>query len=151
MRTPSLRVTLALLGTAAVLAGCGGEPDPVLDKDAILRLKLDDYRITPQNVTVRATTDPMRIKIVAENVGRLTHTVKVERLEPDEAEPDESVVVEPATTTVIGGTGNAAPGETVRSDDIFLAPGEYRLTDTIGNHENLGQYGTLRVEPPPGS
>ncbi len=150
MSTPLVRVTLVLLGTATLFAGCGGEPDPIPDRDAVLRLKLDEYRITPQNITVQATGNPMRIKIVAENVGRLTHTVKVERPKPDDPEPDESVAVEPVASLVVGGTPNAAPGETVRSEDIFLEPGEYRLADTIGNHENLGAYGTLTVKPPPG-
>jgi hypothetical protein len=31
-------------------------------------------------------------------------------------------------------------------DPITLKPGRYRLADTIGNHENLGQYGELTVE-----
>ena len=28
---------------------------------------------------------------------------------------------------------------------VVLKPGTYRLADTIANHENLGQYGTLIV------
>lgn len=151
MTTPYVRVTLALLGTAAVFSGCGGEPSAVTDTDAVVRVKLSEYRITPQNVKVVATTTPMRVRIVATNVGKLTHTVKVERDEDQSDVPDDSVAVEPTNPVLCGSpTGNAAPGEVIRSGDIMLAPGEYRLVDTIGNHENLGQYGTLTVEVPSG-
>lgn len=147
------RLSLALLGATAVLAGCSGEPATVTDRDAVLRVKLDEYRIVPQNIRVQATTVPMRIKIVATNVGRLTHTIKVEPLEDDEErEPDESVVVEdpvPAAP-LLGLTDNVPPGQVGRSDDICVYPGEYRLADTIGNHQNLGQYGALKVTPPDG-
>lgn len=138
---------LALLGTAAVLAGCNGEPAAVVDKDAVLRLKLDEYRIRPQVIRVDATAVPMRIKIVARNLGRLTHNVKIERSE--QPSPDASVTVDP--NAPLGGTPTAHPGETVRSEDIYLDPGTYRLTDTIGNHDNLGQFGTLYVIAPGGS
>jgi hypothetical protein len=30
---------------------------------------------------------------------------------------------------------------------VTLAPGKYRLVCTIANHDNLGQYGELKVEP----
>jgi hypothetical protein len=151
--SPLPRLTIALLGTTAVLAGCGGEPATVTDQDAVLRLKLDEYRIDPQNIRVQATAVPMRIKIVATNVGRLTHTVKVEPLTDDtEREPDDSVLVEedvPAVP-VQGLTDNVPPGQIGRSEDICVYPGEYRLADTIGNHENLGQYGSLTISPPEG-
>ncbi|MCW2959343.1 MAG: hypothetical protein JWP18_2146 [Solirubrobacterales bacterium] len=139
---------MALLGTAAVLAGCGGEPAAVTDKDAVLRLKLDEYTIVPQVVRVVATSDPMPIKIVATNIGRLTHNVKVERDEDAEEPDDTAVLVD--DTKPLGGTPTAQPGQVVRTEEpIPLSPGRYRLTDSIGNHDNLGQYGTLIVEPPP--
>lgn len=159
----SPRLMLTLLGATAVLAGCAGEPAKVVDQDAVLRLKLDEYRITPQNIEVQATSVPMRIKIVATNVGRLTHTVKVERLEDENenAPDDEAVPTDPAPTTAIVGdqAGNAAPGEVVRSgergvrsgEDLMLEPGEYVLADTIGNHQNLGAYGKLTILPPKNS
>lgn len=141
---------MVLVGTATLLGGCGGEPSPVTDKDAVLRLKLDEYRIRPQVVRVVATKIPMEIKIVATNEGRLTHNVKIVRTEEDreDVEPDEAV--RPQTEgEPLGGTPTAQPGEIVRTDPeepILLVPGEYRLTDTIGNHDNLGQYGTLIIE-----
>ncbi|MCW3013162.1 MAG: hypothetical protein JWO02_254 [Solirubrobacterales bacterium] len=150
MITLSARVTLVLLGTAILFAGCGGEPAPVTDKDAVLRFTLDEYTIDPQVVRVVATSNPMPIKIVATNAGRLTHNVKIERVQQDGTQPDESVLVatEPKP---LGGTPTAQPGETVRSEGpLLLVPGRYRITDSIGNHDNLGQYGTLVVEPPRG-
>ncbi|WP_354700412.1 hypothetical protein DSM112329_00686 [Paraconexibacter sp. AEG42_29] len=150
------RLSPALAAAAAVLAGCASEPTAVVDKDAVLRVKVDEYRITPQNITVQATTNPQRIKVVATNVGKLTHTVKIERVEDEDEEPDEEAVVAPVEEEPdIVGTqaGNAPPGGEARSggedgDDLLLEPGEYRLADTIGNHENLGAYGSLTILPP---
>ena len=130
MPLPS-RATLALLGAAALLAGCG-EPDPVTDRDGTLHLTLGDYTITPQNLKVRAG----RIRIVARNEGRLAHDVVVEQLVEEEG-------VQPE---VYGRTAVARAGQTVRErDPIRLAPGRYRILCDIANHDNLGQYGTLEV------
>lgn len=129
---PARRAILALLGAAALVTGCGGgTPDPVTDRDAILRLRLDEYRITPQNLKVAAGP----VRIVARNVGRLTHNVKVE-----EATDEEGV-----TPVVYGGTETMQPGERAPTVTVRLAPGRYRLVCTIGNHDNLGQYADLEV------
>ena len=140
-RTPC--ATLAMLGTAAVLAGCGAaEPAPVTDRDATLRLTLTEYRIQPQSVRVQATRRPMPVRIVATNRGILTHNVKVESIT---AGSEQGTADQP---TVFGGTdGTAQPGQTV-AGTVYLQPGTYRLTCTIANHDNLGQYGTLIVAPP---
>jgi hypothetical protein len=148
--TPCRRVTLALLGTTAVLAGCGGEPAPVLDRDAVLRLSVGEYRITPQNVRVVSTAVPTRLRIVVRNVGRLTHTVKVERMAPDPQPEDEAIVAEPSLVIDGAGVGNVPPGGRELGEPFYLPPGKYRLTDTVGNHENLGAYGELIVDPPTG-
>ncbi len=125
------RAILGLLGAAAVLAGCG-EAAPVRDRDGVLHLRLDEYRIRPVSIRVHAGA----VRIVALDVGRLTHNVRLEAV--DEAEG--------AAPQVLGGTPTAQPGETVRSKDpIVLRPGKYRLVCSIGNHENLGQYATLEV------
>jgi hypothetical protein len=132
--SPSPRASLTTLGLAVLaLGGCfGGEPDPVRDRDATLRLELDEYRIRPGVIKVR----PGRVELVAHNRGRLTHNVKIESEPSGEAEP----------VVVFGGTATAHPGETVEAS-VPLSPGRYRLTCTIANHDNLGQYGTLIVEP----
>jgi plastocyanin len=124
----ALPVALAL---ALGLAGCGDEPEEI--EGRTLRLRLDEFRIIPQDVKV----SPGRLRIVATNAGRLTHNVKIVRQDEDDLE---------APVTEIGGTRTAQPGESpsVRIDD--LEPGEYRLACTIANHDDLGQYGTLVVE-----
>jgi uncharacterized cupredoxin-like copper-binding protein len=123
----------AVAGSLWGLTSCaGGEPDPVRDRDATLRLVVDEYRIRPQSLKVR----PGRVHLVVRNKGRLTHNVKVESEPAGEAEP----------SVIYGGTATAHPGETV-SADVPLAPGKYRLSCTISGHDNLGQYGTLVVEP----
>lgn len=129
----ALRASLLLLGAAALLAGCGGAPDPVTDRDAILRLRLGDpeYAMSPGAIKVRAG----RIRIVARNRGTLTHNVKVEEATQEEG----------ATAKVYGGTRTMQPGQSAPSETIRLFPGRYRLVCTIGNHENLGQYTELEV------
>ena len=123
---------MAVLGAAAVAAGCSGEPAAVAVPGTTLRVKLDEYRIQPQNVQMKAG----RIHLVATNRGRLTHNLVIE-----------SITDDPTKEVVYGRTDTAHPGQTVRErDPITLKPGRYRLADTIGNHENLGQYGELTVE-----
>lgn len=119
----------ALAVACALLAGCGGGSKTVVDRDRVLRLDLDEYRILPARVQVA----PGNIHIVAHNVGRLTHNVVVERGGADQSSPQ-----------VLQRTPTAHPGQTV-SASVVLGPGTYRLVCTISNHENLGQYATLFV------
>jgi len=122
---------MAVLGAAAVAAGCGGEPAAVTVPGSTLRVTLDEYRIQPQNVRMTAG----RIHLVARNTGQLTHNLVVE-----------SITDDPTKEKVYGRTDTAHPGQTVTErDPITLKPGRYRLACTISNHENLGQYGTLTV------
>ena len=122
---------MAMLGAAAVAAGCSGEPAAVAVPGTTLRVTLDEYRIQPQNVRMKAGG----IHLVAVNEGRLTHNLVVE-----------SITDDPTKEVVYGRTDTAHPGETVKErDPITLKPGRYRLACTISNHENLGQYGTLTV------
>jgi plastocyanin len=126
-----LSLILPLCAAAAIAAGCGGD-DPVTIEGRTLRLRLDEYRITPQDVRV----DPGRLRIVGTNVGRLTHNVKIVRRDPSDLE---------APVREIGGTRSTQPGESAAVTFENLEPGEYRLACTIGNHDDLGQYGTLIV------
>jgi hypothetical protein len=122
---------MAVLGAAAVAAGCGGEPAAVTVPGNTLRVKLDEYRIQPQNVRMHAG----RIHLVAVDDGRLTHNLVIE-----------SITSDPTKQVVYGRTDTAHPGQTVTErDPIVLKPGRYHLACTISNHENLGQYGTLTV------
>ncbi len=131
----ALLVTLALALTG--LGGCG-EDDPVRIEGRTLEVRLDEFRIVPEDVSV----GPGRLRIVATNVGRLTHNLKVVKEDEEDRE---------APPTELGGTGTAQPGETATFTFQALQPGEYRIVCTITNHDDLGQYGDLIVEEEEGS
>jgi uncharacterized cupredoxin-like copper-binding protein len=122
---------LLLLG-AATLVGCGGGPSYVHDRDGVLKITLDEYRIRPENFEVKAG----RVHLVVHNAGRLTHNLAVEAFDrPMGEQPKE-----------YGRTDTLHPGQTgSERDPIVLKPGKYRLTCTIANHDDLGQYGELKV------
>jgi plastocyanin len=122
---------LAVLATLPV-AACDDE-DPVAIEGRGLQVRLDEYRIVPQNVSVREG----RLRIVATNVGRLTHNLKV--VKQDEEDLEERPIE-------IDGTRTAQPGESAAVTIDDLRPGEYRMICTIANHDDLGQYGRLVVE-----
>jgi hypothetical protein len=129
MRTLS---ALPLLLGAAILLGCGGGPSYVHDRDGVLRVTLDEFRITPQNIVVPAGP----IHLMATNRGRLTHNLAIESFERVTGE-------EPK---LYGRTDTLHPGQSgTEQQPITLKPGKYRLTDTIGNHDDLGEYGELKV------
>lgn len=129
---PVSRASLALFGAAAVLAGCaGGTPDPTVVRDGALHLRLDEYRVEPGALNLRAG----RIRIDAVNRGRLTHNVEVQQAVDEEA----------AIPVALARTATIQPGERAPVVEVRLAPGRYRLVCTIGNHENLGQYAVLEV------
>jgi plastocyanin len=118
---------------AAVLAGCGSDAPYVPASGRAVSLRLDEYRVLPQRVTVPAG----RVRIIARNVGRLTHNVAIVQFDRPLGEDEEKQYAR---------TPTAHPGEVVRAT-ANLKPGKYRLVCTIANHDNLGQYGELKVEP----
>jgi plastocyanin len=132
---PLIRAVPAACLTACALAltalGCGDQKTVEVEAST-LRLRLDEYRIMPQDVRVSAG----RLRIVATNVGRLTHNVKIVREDEDNLE---------APVQEVGGTRSTQPGESAAVTFADLPPGEYRLACTIANHDDLGQYGTLIV------
>jgi uncharacterized cupredoxin-like copper-binding protein len=115
-----------------VLGGCGD--DDVFRTDRpLLRLTLDEYRIVPQNVIVK----PGRTKLIVRNTGRLTHNLAIQIPEGPNGKP---------LDLPDGRVGTMQPGETAEPIKVTLKPGEYRLVCTIANHDDLGQYGELRVQ-----
>ena len=131
------RLTTLLLSTlaaAATLAACGSDPPYVPASGRAVSVRLDEYRIVPQRVTVPAG----RVRIIARNVGRLTHNVAVVQFDRPLGEDEEKQYAR---------TRTAHPGDVVQTT-VTLTPGKYRLVCTIANHDNLGQYGELKVLPP---
>jgi uncharacterized cupredoxin-like copper-binding protein len=125
------RLPTAAALTAVLLAagGCGG--DKVFRTDRpILRITLDEYRIMPQNIEVKAG----RIKLVVRNAGRLTHNLAIQVPNGPGGKP-----------TPVARVATMQPGQTAEPIKVALAPGEYRLACTIANHDDLGQFGTLKV------
>ena len=120
----------ALLAAAIVLpTGCS-DNDPVREDQPVVRVTLDEYAITPQDVSVPSG----KVELVARNIGRLTHNLQIE-IPPED--PDEQ-------TETLGGTPTAQPGTTV-SATVDLKPGTYLMRCSLANHDDLGMTGTLVV------
>jgi len=122
VRARARHVGLAAPLMVAALAGCGA-PDPVTVAGPTLDLRLSEYRIAPPAVVVRRR----RVEIRARNTGILTHNVVLERA-------GRRVRVVPTLQ----------PGRAARVS-VTLARGSYRMYCSIGNHDDLGMYGTLTV------
>lgn len=126
-RRASRGVVLAAL--VALLAGCGGA-EPTRETEPLVRVTLDEYAITPQDITVPSG----RVQIVARNVGRLTHNLQIDRPRKD---PDDQI-------RSVGQTPTAQPGTTVTTT-VTLKPGTYVMRCSLANHDDLGMTGTLVV------
>jgi plastocyanin len=126
-------VAAATAALAALAAGCGGQAPTTHVEGRTLRLRLDEYRVLPERITIAAG----RVRIVARNVGRLTHNVAVVDFErpPGNVEGHQ-----------YARTDTAHPGGVVRTR-ARLRPGHYRIACTLSNHDNLGQYAELTVVP----
>jgi plastocyanin len=127
------RATLAIPVVAALLAlgGCG-EDDPYVSAGGrTVDVRLDEYRVLPSRITAPSG----RLRITGRNVGRLTHNVAVVQFERPLGDEQERQYAR---------TPTAHPGERV-STTVSVKPGKYRLICTIANHDNLGQYGELKV------
>jgi plastocyanin len=126
------RPTLPLLAVAALavtLSACGSAA-PVPVRNRTIGLKLDEYRITPRDVTAPAG----RLRIIVRDRGVLTHNVAIETIPKDtNAQPQ-----------TLGRTPTVHPGQRAETH-VVLRPGRYRLVCTIANHSVLGQTGTLVV------
>jgi uncharacterized cupredoxin-like copper-binding protein len=125
-RLTLLGVLVSLLGVSA----CGSHV--VIVDSSEVRLRLDEFRITPQTVQVHAG----RIKIAAFNVGVQTHDVEVQA---NYLQKDGNPIAYNKPVVL-------KPGENV-TFKVTLRPGRYKLIDTVANHADLGDYGTLIVVP----
>jgi uncharacterized cupredoxin-like copper-binding protein len=128
---PRSATVAALVAVALALGGCGDD-EVFRTSRPVLNITLDEYRIVPQNIELRAG----RLKLVVHNAGRLTHNLVIQI--PDG--PDGKPVPIPG-----GRVATMQPGQTAAPVKVTLAPGDYRIVCTIANHDDLGQYGTLKV------
>jgi plastocyanin len=126
---PSLRriPALALVAAAALpAAGCEDGGPAARARDGRVTVTLDDFSIAPQ----RIRASPGRLEFRAVNRGAIGHTLRVMRAHP----PQRELVA--VKTLLPGGSGTGAG---------TLERGEYDLVCILGNHEELGMYGTLTV------
>jgi plastocyanin len=116
---------LAPLWIALALAGCSGDTSPVPAEGGTIATTVRDYRYSPQHVSAR----PGRIVFRVTNRGRLAHNfhVRVPKSEADRLS---------ISSMLPGESGEGA---------VRLKAGEYRMYCAIGNHEELGEWGTLVV------
>ena len=122
--------SLALLATIAAVGGCASTSKPVPARRGAVDLRVGEYTIRPQVVSVPAGV----IALSMTDVGILTHVVRV--IGPAGG---------PDAGRDQGGTPIAQPGDTVHAPPMRLAPGRYSLVDTLSNHAVLGDSGTLVV------
>jgi plastocyanin len=121
---PRRAAVLALAAAAALpAAGCADDAPPARARDGRVAVTLDDFSIAPQRVRANAG----RITLVAVNRGAIGHTLRVRR-------GDRELV---AVRTLLPGASGTATGR--------LERGTYDLVCILGNHEELGMYGTLTV------
>ena len=129
-RRPTLFAALAL--AAIGLSACGADEPYTPAAGRTVSLRLDEYRVLPQRVTVPAG----RVRLVGRNTGRLTHNLAIVQFDRPLGEDEERQFAR---------TRTAHPGQQVQTT-VTLRPGKYRVVCTIANHDNLGQYGELEVQ-----
>ena len=119
------RILAAALAAAAALpaAGCDGGEPPTRVRDGRVNVTLDDFSIAPQRLRAR----PGRIAFRALNRGAVGHTLRVMRGEREVT----------AVATLLPGASGTGSGT--------FEKGTYDLVCILGNHEELGMYGTLTV------
>jgi plastocyanin len=118
-----LAVTLAAAALATSSAGCADDAAPARARQGHVDVTLDDFFIAPQRIRAR----PGRITFRVTNRGKIGHTLRVKAGDRDVA----------AIKTLLPGASAEASGTFKR--------GEYKLVCILGNHEDLGMYGTLVV------
>ena len=120
------------LAVAAGVSGCGAAKTVRIDGHQ-LALRLDEYRIVPQSVSVPAG----RLRIVARNSGILMHNVAVELQQRGAG----------GSPIILGEVRALHPGASGASRQLDLRPGRYVLASTVANQADLGMTGTLIVRP----
>jgi plastocyanin len=116
---------LAPLFMAILLAGCAGDTTPVPAARNDVAITIRDFRYSPQDVRVARGRVTFRVV----NRGRLPHNFNIRR---------------PKAESEFFKMSTLLPGRSTQAS-VRLKPGEYRMYCSIGNHEELGEWGTLVV------
>ena len=116
--------------SVVALAACGGDnggggsaPATTVPSGQAVRVVGRDYSFDPKAIVITGGGD-VRLRLA--NEGSLAHNLRILKGDRD-----------------LGGTATFQSGE--RPARVKLAPGEYRMVCTVGNHEDLGMKGSLRV------
>jgi plastocyanin len=122
------RFALTLAAFALLAGGCGGDDEPARTVTApasgTLRVVATDYEFDPVAIVLSGSGRPT---LTLRNEGSLAHNLKLFR-----------------DGQQVGGTPSF-PGGRTETVVLDLHPGEYRMVCTVGDHEELGMTGTLRV------
>ena len=122
------RFALVLALFPLFVLACGGEDQQgrtvTAPANAKLRVVADEYSFDPSTIELRGAGT---LTVTLRNGGTLAHNLKV--LRGDEE---------------IGGTPTLPAGRS-KSARINLERGNYRIICSVGDHEQLGMTGTLRV------
>ena len=134
-RAPLASIALALALLPAV-AGCGVDTESssgsaTVDAGQPVVVEGDEYSFKPGTITVHAATGspgdvPVRFEL--RNVGSLPHDIHVRRGDEE-----------------LGGLEAVGGGKTSRGT-VKLAPGDYEVYCSIGDHADLGMTGDLKIE-----
>jgi plastocyanin len=122
------RFALTLALCALLLAACGGDEEAgrtvTAPANSELRVVGDEYSFDPETIVLKGAGT---LTLTLRNEGSLAHNLRLFRGEED-----------------VGGTPTFSGGraETTR---LNLEHGSYELICTVGDHEELGMKGTLRV------
>ncbi len=114
----------AVVCLVLALNGCN-KPSVATVENGRLRVTLDDYFLSPQEITV-LSGKPLLVTV--RNVGATPHSFRIRRGGRD-----------------FGGSGALAPKQS-ESIRLRLRAGEYRIFSGLSNDETLGLYGSLTVK-----
>ena len=122
------RFALVLALSSLLVLGCGDKDEPgrtvTAPANAKLRVGAKEYSFDPSTIVLEGAGT---LTVTLRNEGSLAHNLRV--LRGDEQ---------------IGGTETLPSGRT-GSARLNLEHGNYRFICSVGDHEELGMTGTLRV------
>jgi hypothetical protein len=106
-----------------LLAGCADGATQGRPRDGTVSVTLRDFKLVPQVVTARKRALTFRVT----NRGRLPHNFHIRGVGRVRLE-----------------IGTMLPGES-ETASVTLPRGDFRMFCSVSNHEELGEYGSLKV------